>query len=350
MSNLLLLYIIICYITCKIPEYTEIKRNETLYFNLENVNSSFYAYLTYEEDYSIIDNETDSIIASHFLNIDKKIGFVQRFINKTDDFPDESVFNKSSFPDEKEDLFLNLEISDNKILREYFCLEKDRHENYTSVFVFFFKEKFNDSFDPNENYSVSRIEGEILTKDIVINTKLDKDEFKLYLFEINPDISLHYVLFSNSIISILYEYGFNGLYKNGTNINFFAYNYDDKEIFCFYYLVYNKNNYTQNIYLEYKNDIKDRFYNYIDLRNSSSNKVGVDNKGLFYILLDHHGLYNIKTNGQNYKYIFNDNIENIHNLTDLKQISHYKYTNEGLHWVKKNYFIVLISSSIFIEF
>ena len=349
MSNLLLLYIIICYVTCKIPKYTEMKRNETLYFNLENVNSSFYAYLTYEEDYSINDNETDSMLSSHFLSINKKIGFFRKVINKTDNFPDESVFNKSSFPDEKENLFLSLEISDNMILREYFNLEKDRGENYTSVFVFYFKEKFNDSFDPNENYSVSRVEGEILTKDIVINTKLDKDEFKLYLFEINPDISLNYALFSNSIISILYEYDLFGLYKNGTNINFFVYNYNDYETFCFYYLVYNKNNYTQNIYLEYKNDIKDNFYNYIDLTNSSNNKVFADYKGLFYVLTEYKGLYNIKTNGQNYKYIFNDNIENIHNLTDLKQISHYKYTNEGLHWVKKNYFIVLISSSLYIQ-
>ena len=55
-----------------------------------------------------------------------------------------------------------------------------------------------------------------MSKIFIGKNKYDLNES---IFEINPDISLHYVLFSNSIISILYEYGFNGLYKNGTNIN-----------------------------------------------------------------------------------------------------------------------------------
>jgi len=74
------LLIIVNFISCIIPPYTLIKRNETLTFKLKTSDSSFYAYLPYEEDYEI--GEELAPYIDHFFKIDNKIGFKQKFIKK----------------------------------------------------------------------------------------------------------------------------------------------------------------------------------------------------------------------------------------------------------------------------
>ena len=80
MAKLALLLILVHFIYSKIPDYTLMKRNETLTFQLSTSNSSFYVYLPYEEDYEI---DEGKVTMFHFLKMDKRIGFNYYFIHKT---------------------------------------------------------------------------------------------------------------------------------------------------------------------------------------------------------------------------------------------------------------------------
>jgi len=334
------LFIIVHFISCIIPPYTLIKRNETLTFKLKASDSSFYAYLPYEEDYEIEEELTPFI--DHFFKIDYKIGFKQTFIKKNEKFPDESLFNKSS--SEFDNDYHSLDVFGNIKVKDYFKLEKDKDENFTSIFVFYIEEQYKDLFDPNEIFSISRAKFNSYLNETVINTKLDSDSINIYGFKIDYYISINYLLYINTPISSIYEnYGFE-YKKNNSNINLFSYELDrDIRKFDFIILiVYNPNNYKQNIFIEYKNKIKYRFYYFIDLNIMDNYLIYSDSSALFYVTNAQPGLYKITTNGQNYKYLFNDNFYDIKNLTDLKHIKHYKFAREGFLFIPNNYFIFLI--------
>jgi len=334
------LLIIVHFISCIIPPYTLIKRNETLTFKLKTSDSSFYAYLPYEEDYEI--GEELNPFIDHFFKIDIKIGFKQIFIKKNEEFPDESLFNKSSsewdYDSHCLDVFENIKVKD------YFKLEKDKDENYTSIFVFYIEEQYKDLFDPKEIFSISKVKFNSYLNETLIDTQLESKSINIYGFKIDYDISSKYLLYINAPISSIYENTVLNYKKNNSNINLFSYELD-RDIRTFdniILIVYNQNNYKQNIFIEYKNKIKDRFYNFIDLNGMDSYTIYSDESALFYVTNAQPGLYKISTNGQNYKYLFNDNFYDIKNLTDLKHIKHYKYTKEGFLYIQKNFFIFLI--------
>jgi len=144
-------------------------------------------------------------------------------------------------------------------------LEKDEDVNYTSIFVFYVEERYKDLFDPNEIFSISRAKFNSYLNETVINTQLESDSINIYGFKIDYDISFKYLLYINSPISSIYENTGLQYKKNNSNINLFSYELDrDIREFDFIILiVYNPNNFKQNIFIEYKNKIKDRFYNFI---------------------------------------------------------------------------------------
>lgn len=50
-QGVIFLLLLIKYILSETPNYALIKRRERITFNLDEKNSSFYAYLNYEEDF-----------------------------------------------------------------------------------------------------------------------------------------------------------------------------------------------------------------------------------------------------------------------------------------------------------
>ena len=347
MTKVIILLIILSSITCKIPEYALIKRNEFLSFKLDNSDSSFYAYLPFEEDYEI--GEESNELLHHFFKLDKKIGFKHRIIEKNESFPDELFFNKSS--KEWDNNYKTLEVYENVRLKEYAKLKNNSDENRISIFVFYIEEQFKDSFDPNEIFSVGRINYNTYLNDTIINDELKADSLNLYGFTFNSIFRYNRVLFINSPISSVYEYHLGEYKKNNSNIHIYTCNYK-REIENIFLIAYNPNNYNQKIYIEYENNIDTiSLYNFIDLKGLESNRLDGDSfiEGVLYVSIDQPGLYNIKTNG-NYKYLFNDDINDIKNLTELKNIEHYKYINGGPIYISNNYFIVMISSTQYVSF
>ena len=181
MAKLALLLILVHFIYSKIPDYTLMKRNETLTFQLSTSNSSFYVYLPYEEDYEI---DEGKLTMFHFLKMDKRIGFNYYFIHKTEDFPDESEFNRSSIEYINDDP--PLEVYKNIELNLYFRLEY----------------KFIDSFEPKWTFSVCLVILNAYKDNIIINTQLEPESAKMYGFYVKKVVDcLVYV--NNPISSIM---------------------------------------------------------------------------------------------------------------------------------------------------
>ena len=63
MKYLIFIVFLFCFIKNKVPQYTEIKKDEIFSFKLENQNSNFYAYLECSNDYEAEENE---LIYEHF--------------------------------------------------------------------------------------------------------------------------------------------------------------------------------------------------------------------------------------------------------------------------------------------
>ena len=53
MIRKILIFFLFNIISNKVPEFVEIKKDKKISFNLEDINSTFYAYLTWEEDYEL---------------------------------------------------------------------------------------------------------------------------------------------------------------------------------------------------------------------------------------------------------------------------------------------------------
>ena len=347
-----ILLLILYFASANIPNYLKITRNNTLNFQLDNPNSTFYAYLPYEEDYEINDI---SNINNHFLRLDKKIGFKHRIIENKEDFPDESKFNKNSkgIDSDNNYEYQSLETFENIKLKEYYKLKKDTDKTKKSIFVFYLEDEYKDSFDSNENYTIFRVQNNIYDNNKIIDDKLENDNIKLYIFESNHQKSNNSVIFINHSISTIYEYD-SPNYKNmHSNINLFQFN-NEENIKVFLLFVYNPNDEIKNISIEYKIKNEIEFYRSLDMKvldNYRNYTIHGGYRNLFYISIEP-GLYKILdlAKGNKYMYLFKDDINEIKNLTDLINITHYKYTREGNFSISNNYFMIMISSNEFIEF
>ena len=171
-----IIFLILCFTASATPVYKNITRNNTLVFQLDNSNSSFYACLYYEEDYEI--QENNNININHFLRIDKKIGFKHRIIENGGSFPGASIFNKSSkgIDSDSNYEYQSLEPFENIKLKEYYKLKKDTDKNKISIFVFYLEDE--NLFESNENYTISRVQYNIYDNNIIIDDKLENNYIK----------------------------------------------------------------------------------------------------------------------------------------------------------------------------
>ena len=343
MEKLFILLTTISFAYLEKPNYIRINRNEVLKFKLTSSDSLFYAYLPYEEDFEI--DEDKYIQINHFLRLNKKIGFKHRFIESGTDFPDESSFNKSSNGTDREHgyEYQTLEPFENIKLKEYYKLENDYN---ISIFVFYIEEQFLDSFDPNETFSISRLRYNPYRVDkvnYIINEELEKDDLKFYIFNSDYKIRDNIIFFINSPISSLYEY-YEGIYYHIiSNTHLFHIEDITEAIIIF---AYNNNNYKQKIILEYYDNYhSDGCFNYIDLTTSNKYLKEGKKKNFFYASIEQPGLYKINTIQFSDMYLFNDNINEIKNLTDLRKINHYKYISQGYYYFSDNYFIIMLNSN-----
>ena len=345
MGKITYLLILMHFIYSKIPHYTLMKRNETLTFKLNTSNSAFYVYLPYEEDYEIDEKLTPKIY--HFIKMDKKLGFNQIFIDTNGSFPDESEFNKSSIEDIMDEG--SLEVDENVRVNLYYRLEKPKDENNTILFVFYIKDEFIDSFDPNETFSIHRVKFNNYVDETIISSQLESDHISIYGFKIDYYNSSKFLLYTNSPISSIYEYKIPSFKKNMTNINLYYYDLDRdiKEFDIIVLIVYNPYKYKQNIFIEYKYQTKNLLYNSIYLNGIDNYELYHNSFSLIYITIDQPGLFKILSPGEHFKYLFCDDISEIKNLTDLKDIKHFKYTMERFLYIPNKFFIILIRSSVF---
>ena len=86
MKNLIFIVLLFYFIKNKVPEYTEIKKDEILSFKLDNYNSTFYAYLNCSNDY---EPEENRFAFEHYLRLDKKIKYNYDYFSIESGFPDE---------------------------------------------------------------------------------------------------------------------------------------------------------------------------------------------------------------------------------------------------------------------
>ena len=342
MAKLAFLLILVHFIYSKIPDYTLMKRNETLTFQLSTSNSSFYVYLPYEEDYEI---DEGKVTMFHFLKMDKRIGFNYYFIHKTEDFPDESEFNRSSIEYINDDP--PLEVYKNIELNLYFRLEYEKDENETIIFVFYIKDKFIDSFEPNETFSICRVILNAYKDNIIINTQLEPESAKMYGFYVKKVVDC--LVYVNNPISSIYELTARVRFiKNMTNINLYSYNLDRdiKEFDYVVLIVYNPNYYKQNIFIECKKESQRREYNSIYLNQINSYTIFLNDNSVTYINVGQPGLFRITVDNNYFLFLFCDNITEIKNLTDFLDIKHYKYSMEKYLYISNTSFIILLKTQI----
>ena len=344
MKEIILFIFFISFITSKIPNYVEIKRNETISFKLDNANSSFYAYLNWEEDYEIEEIEEEDYMPYHFFRLDKKIIFNQWYIVRGEDFPDESEFNKNNFSS----LVSNpLDAYENIQAKNYDEFSADM-KNRTSIFVFYLDDKYYDSFDKNETFTISRVKFNPYFNENIYNIELKPNDLEIYRVKMDENICTRHLIFLNTQFSVLYKddllYGY---IKIQSNFNLYTYYDEDSEVFEeLLLIIYNPNNNTRNINLEYYIQKKEIFYKSYDLNKFNGSTVYGDDKHLFYYFSGEPGPIKMKTNGENYIYSFEDNIEDIKNLKDLKNLEHYRHVSDGNFYISKKYFIFLITSSL----
>jgi len=138
------------FIVNKVPEYNEIKKNERIFFHLNNSDSSFYAFMKCSDDYEPKEDIPIKKIGRiswiieiiyHYFFLDKRIGFKADNIEKINNeiiFPDESEFNKNSNISESE----YIDINEKTDLGRYFRCGKEQINN-TLIFVFYLKDENN---------------------------------------------------------------------------------------------------------------------------------------------------------------------------------------------------------------
>ena len=146
MEKYILIFFLIGFVSNKIPEYVEMKSGEKINFTLENANSSFYAYLTWEEDYEEI-NYKDLYNDIHYIKLNKELDFTYIF---SDELPDETSFNK-------EDYFDYIDLDQEKFKLESYLGLRKNEKNYTLYFEFFIREENIKYFDKKKEFSIEKV-------------------------------------------------------------------------------------------------------------------------------------------------------------------------------------------------
>ena len=332
-----------------IPNYFTIKRNEQYNFTLSNKNSSFYAYLTSEED-SEKDNEDEDLdseiygISYGFLKVSKKLGVksIFRFLNES--FPDESEFNKTSSKYER----MYSEINDNMKLAHYRKLYKQ--DNGMNLFVFYIKDEYLNSTMDNETFVFGRIGYPIAINETILEFELKPGEEKLFFLIIDPEeITEVSIVFINHPFSVLY-FGYS-IAEEKIEENLYLYDIPFPELETSTILVYNPENVTKKINFEFKIESSNEF------REHRSVNLKYNKSDIFPIVPDFDPVIYIHTNKSenenvllnfiwddtfevNYWYL-NKNISEIKNLEDLKKIENYKYITNGNIYTNNNYVFLL---------
>ena len=332
--------------------YSEIKRDETLYFTLENINSSFYAYLNCSNDY---EPEENNYTLEHYLILEPNIKFKNIMLPNTKDFPDESDFNKSSNYSEPN----YIDIDKTIILGSYPKCNKEQNNSIIYFVIYYDQTKYQD-FNNSEKFIVKRLQfNPYITNDTqgIFDIELKANQINLYKVSlINPEYedyeSYGHILFINYPYSILfYKNSLDSTlikYLSNANIYYFSFEeisiLDDEDICELYFIIYNPYNLSKNINIEYKTfDLNKDYY-------TKYNSINMQDFEIDYSLYfsyfgvtcaynNQSGLYKINSGAENYLFI--DNIENIKNLTDLHYLGHYKYISEGLIYSPNNNFILL---------
>lgn len=346
-KQIIFLYLLY-FISNKVPEYTEIK-DQRIFFHLNNSDSSFYAFMKCSDDYEPEEDKPLKFdyqiieIFYHYFFLDKKIGFKSDIIATTENeniFPDESIFNKSSNITESE----YTEIDKNIDLGRYFRCRKEQINN-TLIFVFYLKDK--NDFNQTKEFWIERVKYNGYLKEGILNFNLEPLQVHLYKIPVYYELSNRFTIFTNSPFSTLFlrEVGENiSLYQS--NLNLYYYLFDNTaEIFPdtweLFIVIYNPDNFTRNINMELK--VAPGLYNFRSLSIDYFNREGYtyfEYISLVCIFGKEPGLFNISDRAQ--KYLFNGNIENIKNLTDLKSMENYRLISNGIIYSPKSFIILLI--------
>ena len=351
MEKYILIFVLLGFVSNKIPEYVEMKSGEKINFTLENANSSFYAYLTWEEDYEEI-NYKDLYNDIHYIKLNKELDFTYIF---SDELPDETSFNK-------EDYFDYIDLDQEKFKLESYLGLRKNEKNYTLYFEFFIREENIKYFDKKKEFSIEKVIYIPIFKKFDLNFELKPDQVVIFSQHFDAfdysiqDEELFLVFFSNTNNSFIYERGiFNETRKNSSNHYLYNYYYFYDAFAEFYiydvlFIIYNSDNYIKNISFSYKiQGFYAGFYNSLDIKYLSNS----DNYSIYNNVL---ALYYIYSNDSSFissidiyaeKFIFDDNIEDIKSLDDLKNIKHYTPLSNGIIFSPKNFYIILVKAHNF---
>ena len=176
-----------------VPTYTLIKGSEPLNFKFNDKNSTFYAYLNYEEDF---ESENTSFSELHFIKIDKRLNY--KFDWKKGDFPDESEFNKDfhNLDDNKN----VLDINDDIRLFGYYTLSKEE----VLIFAFYLKDEYLDSFNTEDSFKVEKIYSSFYIEQKIYDFNFKPDELRLFKVNITRDSYFKNQLIYINLLFLLY--------------------------------------------------------------------------------------------------------------------------------------------------
>ena len=355
--GVIFLLLLIKYILSKTPNYTLIKRRERITFNLDEKNSSFYAYLNYEEDFEEADYNEYSFY--YFLKINKKIGMKCKIV---DYFLDESEFNITS-KEERDYPLPNLDVEEQNIQLAGYEKFKKGMENKYIIFLFYIKEEYYNVFDKTENFTIERINNTFYLNKTTLEVNLKAGELQLIkgITEKSDFSSRRQIFFISSPFSKLYinytivheKLGKNNLTYLGSNL--FLYNFyyletisiiTPKNIPEFYFIIFNPDNFTRNINIDYKS-----LFKYGDIQSNNlimkteDSWFSWEHLVLAFVCSDENGLFNIGSRANYIKRYFSGNIEDIKNLTDLKNRKYYKhYIGDGVFYTNKKQFFLLVNT------
>ena len=354
-SKAIIFLFLIKYIITEIPKYILIERGENITFNLSEKTSSFYAYLNFDQDYE--EGDDNELSFYYFLKINKKIGVKCKI---EDNFPDESEFNKAS-EEERGYPLPNIDIEEEGIQLVGYEKFKKGMENKFIVFVFFLKEEYFNVFDKKENFIIERMNNSFFINEGTFEVNLNPGEIHILKRVLIDEIDDNQIFFINSPFSKLYM---NYTTETKNNLTFFGSNLFLYKFLLDYYgqldweypkncpelyfIIYNPHNYTKIVNIEYRMEGYSNMGDYQMINLTSKNEdswLSMEYFVVTQIFSNENGLFYINTKRNNLIRYFTGNIEEIKNLTDLKNKKHFKYyLTEGPFYTNKKYFFLLVNS------
>ena len=359
-KTIIFILFLIKYIITEVPNYVPIKRGESITFNLKEKTSSLYAFLDFEQDYEEGDDNEFSFY--YFLKINKKIGVKCKIAEQ---IPDESEFNKTS-EEERGYPLPNIDIEEeNMQLVGYEKFKKGMEKNFI-VFVFFLKEDYFNVYDEKENFIIERMNNSFFINEGTFEINLNPGEIQILkkviddnnimynqIFFINSPFSKFYMNFTTTTTNTLSFLGsslflYNFFLDMGEDLDY-EYPENCPEL---YFIIYNPHNYTRIVNIEYTMKSYSGFsgnigdYQMVNLTsNNEDSWWSQEYSVLAQIFSNENGLFYVSGGKGDLKRYFTGNIEEIKNLTDLKNVRHYKYyLTEGPFYTNKKYFFLLVNS------